>query len=154
MYTPIDTLLNISWSASDNVGIKDYQFGISSTKDFILSPDIVEFTSTAGFPYFSSHNSLFQTTIEFYIIIKAIDLSMQESVALVGPINIDTTPPIINGTLNSVVEDGVIVISWDDWNIVDDEDAFPLTYEYAIGKHFSIFVANSSFYLLVVYCFL
>ncbi len=64
---------------------------------------------------------------------------MQESIVSAGPITIDITPPILNETLDSFVEDGIIIISWEDWNIVDDEDVFPLTYKYSIGKHCNFF---------------
>ena len=99
---------------------------------------MVPFTSTAGFSHFSSHSSLFTTTDEFYVIVKAIDLSMQESTVSTGPISIDVTRPAtlaaVNESLDSTIENNLMIISWDEWDIVDEEDIFPLTYEYAIGK--------------------
>ena len=68
------------------------------------------------------------------MIIKAIDLSMQETVAIVGPVIIDTSPPLVNGTVESNVDSGLMVVWWDEWTITDSEDVFPLSFEYAIGE--------------------
>ena len=133
-YTPIDTLLNITWSANDNTGMRDYLIGIASHKGSVESPDVSPFSSTAGFPYYSLYSSLFTTQEEFYVVVKAIDLSMQESIAWVGPIVIDTSAPVFNGSLEQDIENDLIVVWWDEMTIVDEEDIFPLTYEYSIGK--------------------
>ena len=59
---------------------------------------------------------------------------MQETVAIVGPVIIDTSPPLVNSTVESNVENGLMVIWWDEWTIADSEDVFPLSFEYAIGE--------------------
>ena len=134
-YTPIDTLLNITWSVSDSTGIKDYWFGLASSIKNISKPDIAAFTSTAGFPHYSSHDQIFTTSNEFFVVVKAVDLAMQEAIATVGPVTIDMTAPVVNGSVETdIYGDGLMIISWEEWIVDDEEDVFPLTYEYSIGK--------------------
>lgn len=134
-YTPIYTVFNISWSASDNVGIRDYQFGVSSARNYSLTtPDLIPYTSTAGFDHFSAYHNLFGSWNEFYISIKAIDLAMHETIVVTGPVVVDISPPVFNGTVVTKQIDELMIVTWDEWTVMDDEDVFSLTYQYSIGE--------------------
>lgn len=69
------------------------------------------------------------------------DLALHESLSIIGPIVIDTSSPLINGSLATDIYGGIMVVSWDKHAFIDHEDVFPLDrYQYAIGKLFSMHI--------------
>ena len=135
IYTSIDYVFNITWSVADDNGIRDYQVGIATTLNNTDNPDILPMQSTTGHTHYSTHNSLFLAGFDFYVVLKAIDLAGQISSVTLGPIVIDTSGPVSNGSLLTDVQDGIYIVSWNETDFYDDEDLFPLDrYEYSIGK--------------------
>ena len=140
IYTPIDTVFNITWTVTDNNGIRDYQIGIASAYNATTDPDVIPLQSTAGHTHFSVHSPLFIAGYKFHIVVKAVDLALHESLSIIGPIVIDTSSPLINGSLVTNIYEGIMVVSWDKYAFIDYEDVFPLDrYQYAIGKLFSMY---------------
>ena len=76
--------------------------------------------------------------VSFYVALEAVDLSGHMSSVLVGPVIIDTSPPIINDSISLVppsFDNEFYLIYWDEDGFYDDEDLFTLDrYEYSIGK--------------------
>lgn len=134
IYTSVDYAFNITWSVTDDNGIRDYQIAIATTYNSTVNPDILPLQSTAGHSHYSVHSSLFLSGYEFYLKLKAIDLALHESTVIIGPIIIDTSPPVVNGTLITSVHDGLFIVTWDETGFYDKEDIFPLDrFEYSIG---------------------
>jgi hypothetical protein len=135
IYTPVDYALNVTWVGSDDNGIRDYQIGVASSPNMTNSPDIISFRSTAGHPHFSIHHPQFLSGFEFYIVLKATDVAQHETLITIGPVIIDTTPPSVNGSLSTDIQNGLLIIHWDEDTFADHEDVFELhNYEYSIGR--------------------
>ena len=140
IYTPLDTVLNISWSVADDNGIHDYQIGVASNDSGI--PDILPMLSTGRHAHFSVHGDSFRSGESFHLILRATDVAGHEKTVRIGPIIIDTSPPVMNGSVSvspPSVGERFYTIYWEEDGFYDDEDVFPLDrYEYAIGQCISI----------------
>lgn len=79
--------------------------------------------------------------------VKAIDLASHVTMVTVGPVIIDATPPVINGSISgSLINSGrVYLVTWDDDGFYDNEDLTSLEdYEYSLGKRVHVHVINVS----------
>ena len=130
-FTAVDAVLNITWQATDNVLVRDYYVGVASAWNSTASPDLLPFQSTVGRSFFSIPVT---PSVEFFVVVKAIDVAMQETSALLGPVIVDISPPVINGSLSSNTIGTLIIVSWEEETLSDDDDWFPLSVEYAIGQ--------------------
>ena len=130
-YTAVDAVLNITWQATDNVLVRDYYVGVASAWNTTTSPDLVPFQSTVGRSFFSTQVI---PSFEFFVVVKAIDVAMQETSAVLGPIIVDISPPVINGSLSANTTGTLIIVSWEEGAFSDEDDWFPLSVEYAIGQ--------------------
>lgn len=126
VYTTVDTVLNISWSASDNVGIRGYKFGLSRSPNISEPIDILPLQTTAGHSHFTAHSPELVSGNEFYVHVVATDLAMQETTASVGPIVIDTSPPKLNGSLFIQQIEQLVMVWWEDDTFADEEDKVEL----------------------------
>ena len=130
-----DGTLNVSWLATDNVGIREFYIGISSSLNYITSGEI-EYYETAG----HSHYSLFNSNVllngnQFYISFRAEDLSLHMTTVTVGPILIDLTPPIINGTVAVQQHGSHVLVTWEEEAISEQEEGRDaVSIQYAIGE--------------------
>ena len=135
IYIVAEYCLNISWSASDNFGIYDYSVGIASSDILATIPDLVPFHTTTRQPFISLYSSNLTSEQQFYIVITAEDHALLSTTEVFGPIVLDTSPPIVNGTVSVNREDAIVTVSWPTDITGDDEQVGPLTdYEYAIGE--------------------
>ena len=100
------------------------------------TPDLVPFHTTTRQPFISLHSGDFTSGQQFYVVITAEDHALLTTTAIFGPIVLDTSPPVVNGTVSVDRDNTIITISWPVDLIADNEQVGPLTYyEYAIGKH-------------------
>jgi len=131
-------LLNVTWIAADDTGIRDFEFGITNAGSYSGDPNTITYVSTGGQTHYSVFDpELIQNGNRLLISVVAVDLALHRTVVTVGPIVVDTTPPLVNGSL--VVErfGSHVTVTWDEGTFVDAEDDQPLSeFEYAIGKEF------------------
>ncbi|XP_052095904.1 uncharacterized protein LOC127731085 [Mytilus californianus] len=127
--------LLISWkSGIDDVLVYDYEVGLSTTKGS-AAPDIVPFKSTKHHNHFRLNNPDLDEGKLFYVIIKALSKTGVEGMQSIGPIIIDASSPRVdNSRIDVKLENEVFVANWSGILFVDEEDPYPLTYEYAIGR--------------------
>ena len=134
-YIVADYSFNISWDASDNFGIFDYFVGIASSRSLTDLPDFIPFRSTARQPFASLHSSNLTTGRQFFVVVRVEDHVMLSDTSVFGPILLDTSPPLVNGTASVEKDREVVTVSWYDNMVIDREQVQPLTnYEYAIGE--------------------
>lgn len=134
-YIVADYSFNISWTASDNVGIYDYFVGIASSQSLTSVPDLIPFRSTTRQPFASLYSSSLTPGTQFYVVVRVEDHVMLSDTVVFGPILLDTSSPVVNGTTRVRRDRNIITISWHTSMIADPEQVQPLTdYEYAIGK--------------------
>ena len=129
-------VLNVSWIASDDTGIREFQFGIINADDFSGDPHGISYLSTGLQSHYSVFNSsLIRNGHRLVISVVAVDLALHRTVVTVGPCVVDTTPPLVNGSLVVEGRDSHVTVVWDEGTFTDPEDGEPLTnFEYAIGK--------------------
>lgn len=143
-YIVAEYSFNISWSASDNFGIYDYFVGIASSRLLTSAPDLIPFRSTTRQPFASLHSNTLTTGRQFYVIIRVEDHALLSDMAVFGPIMLDTSPPVVNGSASVTSDRNIITVSWNVNMIIDDEQIEPLSaYEYAIGELISCYVVLS-----------
>lgn len=130
-YTAVDAVLNITWQATDDILVRNYYLGVASMWNKTTSPDLLPFQSTAGHTHFSTP---VMSGIEFFLVVKAVDVAMQETNVLVGPVVVDVSPPMINGSLSLNYIGALIIVSWEEEAFSDADDWFPLSVEYAVGQ--------------------
>lgn len=135
-FLTISDVLNVSWIASDDTGIREFQFGIINADDFSGDPRGISYLSTGLQSHYSVFNSsLIRNGHRLVISVVAVDLALHRTVVTVGPFVVDTTPPLVNGSLVVEGRDSHVTVVWDEGTFTDPEDGEPLTnFEYAIGK--------------------
>ena len=75
------------------------------------------------------------------MVVKAEDHVLLSETSVFGPILLDTSPPMVNGTTSVNSNLDIIIVSWHVSMIRDPEQAQPLTdYEYAIGEITSCYI--------------
>ncbi len=137
-YFTSDTLVNVSWSASDNVGIREYYFALSLAENYTQDPTSLTYYPTASHPHYSIHDpSVLVGGATFYLSVRAMDHALHETRLDIGPLRVDISPPLVNGSVRvEQVEggEGVRVI-WEEGTFLDPEDLAALVkFEYAVGE--------------------
>ncbi|XP_071153805.1 uncharacterized protein [Mytilus edulis] len=132
---PRTSQLLMSWqSGTGDDLVYDYEAGLSTTKSS-AAPDIVPFRSTKHHNHFRLNNPDLDEGKLFYVIIKSISKAGVEGIQNIGPIIIDASSPrVYNGRIDVKLETDVLVANWSGTLFVDEEDPYPMTYEYAIGS--------------------
>lgn len=135
-YLTSDRLLNVSWSAEDDVGIREFQVRIVSADNFTRDESGRGYIQTAG----QSHYSFFDTELlsngkQFYLSVKAVDLAQRVRQVTIGPVLVDVTPPTFNGSLELVRQFDHVIVTWEADTFVDVESELGTgSYQYAIGQ--------------------
>ena len=141
LYTPSqlthltqDHTLNVTWSATDNIGISHFEVGIVSDTNFTDNGDNIEYFHTAGQSHYSFYNSeLLSNGNLFYVSLRVFDLAQQVLVLNIGPIIVDVTPPTFNGTLETVRNGDLVIMEWES-NTFEDLESGIEELKFAIGK--------------------
>ncbi len=126
-----DHTLNISWTATDNVGLSHYEVAIVTAEN--LTNEIAYYR-TAGQKHYSFYDSkLLSNGNVFYLLLRAFDLAQLSVAMTIGPITVDVTPPTLNGTLSAVEVEGQVTVTWQN-DVFQDKESNIEQYEFAIGK--------------------
>ncbi|XP_038051300.1 uncharacterized protein LOC119724354 isoform X2 [Patiria miniata] len=129
-YLPTDKHLTISWTAEDTESsIYDYEVGYSSS----LVIDFFTSVSTSGHDHFMLHHPHFSHGSVLHVTVLAINKAQISTSKVIGPIIVDTTPPMFVGRVSVHVEDEYLIAEWGDSGFIDDEDT-SLRYQVAIGS--------------------
>ena len=131
-YISTDHLLNVSWTASDNVGIRDYH--IATLSDQAMSQgQSTNFTFVGRQSFFSLADSdLLSNGNTFYIVVKVTDLALHETEATFGPVTVDITPPVTNGNLTVERSGDHMIVTWYNDTFTDEQSGID-SLEYSIG---------------------
>lgn len=71
----------------------------------------------------------------FYLVLREEDLAGLITELTVGPILIDQTPPLVNGSLYVQQENGHVIVMWDEDTFAEEEEGEDsITLQYAIGE--------------------
>ena len=134
-YITADYHLNVSWTASDNVGIRGYHIAAVSQEAYLRGEESVNYTSTANRPHFSFHSpDLFSNGKTFYLLLMASDFAGHQTEKVAGPFKIDISPPVIGGniTLWKYDDQGHVIVTWQNDTFTDEESGV-VSLEYSIG---------------------
>ena len=157
-----DHALNISWYASDNVGFREFYVGIISEENYTDSSVEITYSESAGQTHFSIYDpQLLSNGNSFYLSLKSADVALHMLRLDIGPIIVDISPPIVNGSLDVVQNSDHMIVTWQEGTFYDDESLEPLQLEYAIGRsqfgedvqQFKTIPATDSTYCSVPMCF-
>ena len=144
--------LNFTWEAYDNIGMRDYYIGIYSPQEFAAVADITDaqdLSRTGGFPHFSlTDPDLLSHGNSFYLLVRAEDVTGLRSTISIGPVLIDQTPPLVNGSVYVEQQSGHVIVMWDQETFTDPEEGDSITLQYAIGKWRNIHKILSSSILM------
>ena len=135
IYLRGDHVLNVSWVASDNVGFREFYVGTVIEQNYTGVTSQIEYSETAGQTHFSIYDPyLIANGNTFYISVKSADVALHELRLDIGPIIVDVSPPIVNGTLSAVQAGGHMTVTWQEGTFYDEESMEPIQLEYAIGR--------------------
>ncbi|XP_022102003.1 uncharacterized protein LOC110985345 [Acanthaster planci] len=140
-FLPTHKHVTISWTGEDaESSIYDYEIGLSSQPSNPVpdqpsdpTPDLVTFTSTSGHDHFVMYHPHISHGSVFYLVLKATNKAQLASFKVIGPIVVDTTPPMFVGNVFVRVDDEYLIAEWGDDGFIDDEDT-SLRYQVAIGS--------------------
>ena len=131
-YITTDHHINISWEASDNVGIRDYHVAAIS-ENALLQGQSVNFSSAGRNSYFSLLDSdLLSEGNTFYIVVKATDLALHETEMTVGPMKVEVSPPIVRGNLTVERSRDHVTVTWQNDSFTDEQSEV-VSMEFSIG---------------------
>ncbi len=141
-YLTRDHTLNISWDYSDNVGLRQFYIGTVPAQNYTGDEsEVVYYETTGHAQYTLSGVETLWSGNQFFLSIRAEDLALHITTVTIGPILIDWTPPLVNGSLDVQRRGDGVMITWDEEAFVDNEEEVgtTLVYHYAIGKSRWIF---------------
>ncbi|XP_022103276.1 uncharacterized protein LOC110986013 isoform X2 [Acanthaster planci] len=132
-FLPTHKHVKISWTGEDaESSIFDYKIGLSSDPSN-PAPDLVTFTSTSGHNHFMMYHPDISQGAVFHLVLKAVNKAQLSTSKVIGPIVVDTTPPVFVGRISVIAEDDFLVAKWGDKDFTDDEDT-DLRYQVAVGN--------------------
>jgi hypothetical protein len=135
IYLRGDHALNVSWYARDNVGFREFYIGTLAEQNYTGITSQIEYSETGGQMHFSIYDpELIANGNTFYISVKIADVALHEVRLDIGPIIVDVSPPVVNGTLSVVQAGGHMIVTWQEGTFYDEESMEPLQLEYAIGR--------------------
>lgn len=128
--------LNISWQATDNIGLRQFYVGLIAAPDYSGDETEIEYQGTAGqYHYSITRPDILDQGNQFYVSVRAEDLALHVTTVTVGPVAIDLTPPLVNGSLSIHEQQGHVIVVWsEDAFMEEEEGAGPVVINYAIGK--------------------
>ena len=148
-YISTDNHINISWIASDDVGIRGYHVAAISREAWSegQSPN---FTSAGRQPFFSLADSdLLSNGNTFYIIVKATDLALHETELTFGPIQIDITPPVVRGNIIVETSRDHVTVTWQNNSFTDSESGIQ-SLDFSIGEFRTYTSGKNSAQILII----
>lgn len=121
VYITTDHHINVTWEATDDVGIRDYHVAAVS-EEALLQGQSINFTFAGRTSYFSLLDSdLLNQGNTFYIVVKATDLALHEDEMVLGPVRVDISPPDISGNLTVERGRDHVIVTWQNDSFIDDQ---------------------------------
>ena len=135
-FVPYHTFFNLSWDASDNTGIREYQVAIATSADLLGStPDILPSSSTGRLAFRTVYNASLVSGSTLFVMLTATDLAGNTATHTLGPVVMDTTPPVFEGNFTITSTANHVIVTWSGVNITDEEEGSEaLEVEYAVGE--------------------
>lgn len=128
-----DHTLNLSWAASDNVGLREFYIAIVSAENYTGNGMGMEFKATAGQTHYSiSDSNVLVNGNAFFVFLRAEDVTLHTVNLILGPLLVELTPPLINGSLYVEQRDGHVIVTWSEDTIIEEEG--PIIIRYALGR--------------------
>lgn len=129
-----DHTLNISWVVSDNVGLGLFYVGLIPAEDYSEAVELDYQVLAGGLPHHSiTDPSILHSGNLFYLSVRAEDLALHSTTVTIGPVLVHLTPPLTNGSLQVLLQQGHVTATWSEDAISEEEEAWPITIHYAIG---------------------
>ncbi|XP_022107048.1 uncharacterized protein LOC110988105 [Acanthaster planci] len=129
-FLPTDRHVNVSWMGEDpESSIYDYQIGY--TLDH--RPDFVASISTSGHDHFLMYHPDISHGSVVRLILTAVNKAQLSTTKVIGPIVVDTAPPLFVGRVSVRSEGDYLIAEWADNAFTDEEDT-SLRYQVAIGS--------------------
>ena len=130
-----DHALNVSWYATDNVGFREFYVGIVSEENYTDTSSDVNYSPTGGQTHFLIYApEQISNGNTFYLSLKSADVALHELRLDIGPIIVDNSPPLVNGSLDVWQSGDHMIVTWPDGTFSDEESLEPLQLEFAIGR--------------------
>ena len=130
-----DHALNVSWLANDNVEIREFHVGIVPEENYTDTSSDVTYFQSAGQSHFTIFDpDLISTGKLFYLSLKVTDVALHEVRVDIGPIIVDISPPVVNGSLDVQQDGNHMIVEWQEGTFHDEESRDPLQFEFAIGR--------------------
>ncbi|XP_048259497.1 uncharacterized protein LOC124148456 isoform X1 [Haliotis rufescens] len=131
MYVPFHKLV-LNWSIIESESqIRESFIGFGYDVSTYSKPDLADYKPTHRKRSFHSHETGFDSGTEFYIFIKTENKAGVSSVATLGPVMIDDTPPDVHGTLVPEIVGDHVRVTWTNHTFYDPEELhqqFTVTY--------------------------
>ncbi|KAK3088800.1 hypothetical protein FSP39_023833, partial [Pinctada imbricata] len=126
IYLPSDKLV-LNWNLTeDRSQTREVMIGLATSDKYGTLPDIQGYIQTRRLNTYSRLHNGIDRGVPFYILIKAVNKADLETVASIGPVIIDETPPQYNGGLNVEMDDNFVYITWhnDSFSEMEQKEQF------------------------------
>lgn len=135
-FVPYHTFFNVSWDARDNTEIREYRVAIATSADLLYStPDILPASSTGRLAFRTIYNDSLGSGTTLFVVLTATDLAGNTATHTLGPVVMDTTPPMFEGNLTITPTASHVMVTWSGANVTDEEEGNDaLQVEYAVGE--------------------
>ena len=122
MYLPSDKVY-MNWKLSDAESqIRDVQIGFASDPSSFADPDIIGFDSFHTHARFTRTHTGINRGMAFYIILNAVNKADLSTIVQFGPIIIDETPPVYDGSLKINIHGIFIYCIWNNKTFQEMEE--------------------------------
>ncbi|XP_067660107.1 uncharacterized protein, partial [Haliotis asinina] len=139
VYVPFHKFV-LTWSLTENESqIRDSFIGFGYDASTYNKPDLANYKPTHGKTSLHSHETGFDSRTEFYIFIKTENKAGVSSVATLGPVMIDDTPPEVHGSLVPEIVGDHIRVTWTNHTFSDPEEVhqqFTVTYRAVMDEDY------------------
>lgn len=135
IYLPND-YIELSWDIDASTSqIDDFFVGIGIAQSETENPQLISYMSTNRKTFFKHRHEGVSRGEIFFIFLKAVSKSGLEEVLAIGPMLIDSTPPLYKRKPDVILNDSNIIITWDEETFYDLEQTEQITrIEYTFGK--------------------
>ena len=135
IYLREEASVNVSWYAWDNVGFREFYIGVIAEENYTGMSNQIEYAETGGQTHFSIYNpELITGGNRFYISILSSDVALHEIRLDIGPIIVDVSPPVVNGSLDIIQSGDHMIVTWLEGTFYDNESLGSLQLDFAIGR--------------------
>lgn len=154
IFMPTD-LIRLQWVAKDRESdMEEVYVGIGRDPMSSAEPDILSFTPTHGYSSYDARHSGLGHGSVFFIFLKALSKAGSQTSLSLGPISIDFTPPEITQSLEAVLADDCLQLTWVNGTFRDDEQPtfVPLDVTIRLGEYDKIASVSSTLSPVQIHC--